>query len=414
MPKLFCKRLLKVLFLIKATRLCRSLAPLETSNWTIIRVTPPPLWCLSAWSTSSCDVLQNAIDAATSRTVIVASAGNYFPQNFGTAIGLIALIHHPASSVVGMSNSPVMSLSARDNLIIRGDAGAKVLFDGWSGVTIKSSSNISIEGFEMEGPAARISASEASNNRLRKTSRDPYGRQSGVCGMMECSSCASLESCESQAFCGWSASTLSCSPSTIPYYSNKGVTVADSDGVSVRNCTVHHAAGSGVRADRTDNMDITNCTVFDNIWWTSSGASAIVFAEALGRGINAIVGCVVFGNRNFLPFYTYDLSHVEGSVEARANYSQWNQDYVIDGSGVYLTRNQNYQGTFLLLDNVAYDNGINGVVVHKTNHDDVQVLVKRNIMYGRQTERASLPPFFFAPFHPESHESVHHHVHSLH
>ena len=35
---------------------------------------------------------------------------------------------------------------------------------------------------------------------------------------------------------------------------------------------------------------------------------------------------------------------------------------------MYLTRNLDYQGSFHVERNVAYDNGINGLVVHKTNN----------------------------------------------
>ena len=44
---------------------------------------------------------------------------------------------------------------------------------------------------------------------------------------------------------------------------------------------------------------------------------------------------------------------------------------IVDGSGVYITRNVDYEGTFDLTNNVAYDNGINGLVVHKTTHVNV-------------------------------------------
>lgn len=96
---------------------------------------------------------------------------------------------------------------------------------------------------------------------------------------------------------------------------------------------------------------------------------------------------IVYGNRNFMPFFYYDLSTLEGSHSAREGYAAWNQSYIIDGSGVYITRNQNYQGLMNLSNNVAFDNGINGVVVHKTNHPDVTVVVENNVVFnnGRVT-----------------------------
>ena len=51
------------------------------------------------------------------------------------------------------------------------------------------------------------------------------------------------------------------------------------------------------------------------------------------------------------------------------------------------TRAAHHQGVFELNDNIAFDNGINGVVVHKTNHANVKSFVERNILFnnGRTT-----------------------------
>ena len=51
-----------------------------------------------------------------------------------------------------------------------------------------------------------------------------------------------------------------------------------------------------------------------------------------------------------------------------ADYGTENQTYIIDGSGVYVTRNENYEyGRFEMSYNRASGNGINGLVVHKTD-----------------------------------------------
>ena len=64
---------------------------------------------------------------------------------------------------------------------------------------------------------------------------------------------------------------------------------------------------------------------------------------------------------------------------ARENYGSALQDFIIDGSGVYITRNsQSYlAGRYELSGNTCYRNGINGAVVHKTN----RCLVKDNVLY---------------------------------
>jgi len=59
--------------------------------------------------------------------------------------------------------------------------------------------------------------------------------------------------------------------------------------------------------------------------------------------------------------------------------SQHSTDYIIDGMGVYVTRNNKtyLHGQMELSDNEAYDNGINGLVYHRTDRGFVQ----RNKVY---------------------------------
>ena len=49
---------------------------------------------------------------------------------------------------------------------------------------------------------------------------------------------------------------------------------------------------------------------------------------------------------------------------------------------MYLTRNIDYEGTFTIKDNVSFDNGINGVVVHKTTNPAVTVFVDNNQVFN--------------------------------
>ena len=64
-----------------------------------------------------------------------------------------------------------------------------------------------------------------------------------------------------------------------------------------------------------------------------------------------------------------------------SHYGEWDQGQIVDGSGIYLTRNVDYEGMFELRGNQAYDNGINGLVVHKTTHESVTVEVKYNKIF---------------------------------
>ena len=119
------------------------------------------------------------------------------------------------------------------------------------------------------------------------------------------------------------------------------------------NNEIHHCPGSAIRGDLCDNVTISNNVVYGNIWWTTSGSSAIVFAESHGHGYNVIDGNIVYGNRNFMPFFlATTLEHFGSGVK---DYGMWNQSVIVDGSGVYITRNVDYEGTFDLNNNIAYD-----------------------------------------------------------
>lgn len=155
--------------------------------------------------------------------------------------------------------------------------------------------------------------------------------------------------------------------------------IKESTDVYIDNNIVHHCSDSGIRCDQCDDVYITNNIVYGCQWWTTSGSSAVVFAEAAGTGTNEISGNVVYGNRNFLPFFlTGGLAHFGSGIE---NYGLWNMAVVVDGSGVYITRNLDYEGQFRLVNNIAYDNGINGVVVHKTTHENVYNIVEGNRVF---------------------------------
>jgi parallel beta-helix repeat protein len=65
------------------------------------------------------------------------------------------------------------------------------------------------------------------------------------------------------------------------------------------------------------------------------------------------------------------------------SYGNADSTYIIDGSGVYLTRNlQSYShGKFLIANNVACGNGINGLVVHYTD----RVILRNNTIVNNGT-----------------------------
>ena len=158
------------------------------------------------------------------------------------------------------------------------------------------SEDIIIHNVEIEGVNLRIDGAEATANRERATGLD-VGGCGGYNGTLSQAECNELDECK------WSNTLEYCHGDNWSYYVGKGIAIEDSDQVHVRLCSVHHCPGSGIRADRSDNISIYNNLVYGNTWWTNSAPSAVVFAESEGMGENNIVGNVVYGNRNFMPFF---------------------------------------------------------------------------------------------------------------
>ena len=93
--------------------------------------------------------------------------------------------------------------------------------------------------------------------------------------------------------------------------------------------------------------------------------------------------------------YVWDYSPIAGNINCtsyescknglidgcpwQCRYGKESQDYIIDGSGVYVTRNSDTYnfGSFELSYNECYENGINGLVFHRTNRG----VIRQNVIY---------------------------------
>ena len=82
-----------------------------------------------------------------------------------------------------------------------------------------------------------------------------------------------------------------------------------------------------------------------------------------------VLGNTVVDNRNRLPFFARN-GFPPGAKSPFDSYGKAESTYIIDGSGIYLTRNSEFyaHGRFLVASNVPCGNGINGLVVHYTDH----------------------------------------------
>lgn len=188
------------------------------------------------------------------------------------------------------------------------------------------------------------------------------------------------------------------------YYTGRGIAIWAGSHIYIHDMKVHHCPASGIRVNKGDYITISDSEVYSNTWWSSSAESAIVLAESVSVDTQTkikmrITNNVVYDNINKIPYYNpnyaWDYSPIGNNIDCSSyvpcaqdlvegcpwecRYGKKTQDYIIDGMGVYVTRNSDtyHYGQMELSDNVAYGNGINGVVFHRTDRGVVQ----RNTVY---------------------------------
>jgi len=185
------------------------------------------------------------------------------------------------------------------------------------------------------------------------------------------------------------------------HFKGRGVAIWFGDHIHLHHLKVYNCPNSGIRVNKADYVLLEDSEVSNNTWWSYAAESGIVFAESRNIDDSDEYKMImrrnfVFDNVNKIPYfnkkYAYNYSPIASadcSVAAckdqkegcpwDCRYGKITQDYIIDGQGVYVTRNAKtyLKGRMMLSDNVAYRNGINGVVFHRTNRG----LVSGNTVY---------------------------------
>ena len=221
------------------------------------------------------------------------------------------------------SRPPVMTIRT-SNVTVRGNGASVLRYDGASGISINGGTNyVTIEGFEIEGPAQQINYTMAIANRFRNSTTEAKN-----------------------------------------FYSNRGIVGwGPSHHITVRDCYVHDTCASGIRFNDADYITIEDCTVTRTSYWSSAAESAIVMAESLAIDNSTDIKMIfrrnaLFENWNRIPFY--QPSH--DGLNAYPDYGEASQNYILDGQGLYVTRSDDhYMGTFLFENNIVASSGKNGI-----------------------------------------------------
>ena len=157
--------------------------------------------------------------------------------------------------------------------------------------------------------------------------------------------------------------------------------------IEILNNVVSDACGSGIRVNKGDYIIIQGNSVSNSTGCSASAESALVIAEATNVDDSdavkiTIQGNQVFNNLNHLPFFARN-GFPPGAKPPFESYGKAESTYIIDGSGIYLTRNSQFyaHGRYLIANNLAYGNGINGMVVHYTD----RVILRNNTIANNGT-----------------------------
>mmetsp|Transcript_27583 Transcript_27583/g.41731 ORF Transcript_27583/g.41731 Transcript_27583/m.41731 type:complete len:585 (-) Transcript_27583:1085-2839(-) len=292
--------------------------------------------------------IQHAVDQREPCQIIYVMDGLYRNNYYGQSLN-----HN--NKIVNLNN--VQDLK----IIGIGDQRPILEFDGPGGIFGGSASNpianIEISNLEIRGPNEDITWEEAMQNRIIKRT----------------------------------------------HYNGRGIAIWAGHHIYIHDMVVHHCPASGIRVNRGDYITISHNEVYSNTWWSSSAESAVVLAASEhideNEGIKMkLMYNTVYDNINKVPYYnpnyawnyspignhdcsTYTACEQE-LIEGcpwECRYGKKTQDYIIDGMGVYVTRNSDtyLHGQMELSYNTAYQNGINGLVFHRTHRG----VVKQNVIY---------------------------------
>ena len=289
--------------------------------------------------------INKAISSWTSGDLIYVRSGTYQNTNYNTGNltnGSVAYINK-----AGSLNGP---------LVIRNYPGETpiIQFDGSGGFICGTGQYLEISGFEISGPNASITKSAAEAERL------------GVVA-------------------GNSANN---------YYKGRGIAVWASSGghhILLHSNKVHHAPASGIRINNSDYCTITNNEVYECTTWSHAAESSIVLAQSKHIDTDTKIKMRITKNKTYDNVNKIHYFNSSYACSDNTDYGCENYPDIIDGSGCYITRNNDrgtgandenpngqYIGYFYFANNISYGNGINGLVVHKSDNS----IVINNTIYN--------------------------------
>ena len=167
-----------------------------------------------------------------------------------------------------------------------------------------------------------------------------------------------------------------------PLYNSNGIGSFGQNGIQphhliIRNNTVFNNPAGGIFSNNSDYVRIENNVVYNNSYYSAYANSGISFYQS--RSVDNSTGVkmwirnnVIYKNENKVPFWF-------------SNTADPSKRTITDGNGIIIDDSRNtqgsggpaYVGTFLVENNVVYDNGGRGINVFESDN----VIVRNNTFY---------------------------------
>jgi hypothetical protein len=113
--------------------------------------------------------------------------------------------------------------------------------------------------------------------------------------------------------------------------------------VEVKNCKVHDLSCAGIGATNADYITIENNEIYNTSWYGMWATSGITVIRLSGNGTTIFRGNKVYNNESLVKWMD------------KRDYS--------DGNGIIIDVNTGYNGTFLVENNLVYNNGGRGLYI---------------------------------------------------